>query len=102
VAAILRGTTVYPNAIFSVLQGISEVKNYYLEVDGEYELSERVRIIVGMDDITSLSADSIAEKIRGYIRIKPEVVVETSSKVASRIMQEGKRKASTFFDHRKK
>jgi phenylacetate-CoA ligase len=98
----IRGTTVYPNAIFAVLQGISEIKNYYLEVDGEYELSERVRVIVGMDDTTSLSADSIAEKIRGYIRIKPEVLVETSSKVASRIIQEGKRKASTFFDHRKK
>lgn len=98
----IRGTTVFPNAIFSVLQGIPEIKNYYIEVHGEYELSETVRVVVGMDDSARLPADSIAEKIRGYIRVKPEVVVDTSTNVATKIIQEGKRKATTFFDYRNK
>lgn len=97
----IRGTTVYPNAIFSVLQGIDEVKNYYLEVYGDYELSESVRVVVGTDDVGALSAEVVAEKIRGYIRIKPEVVVEEASSVAGKIIQEGKRKPVTFFDYRK-
>jgi phenylacetate-CoA ligase len=96
----IRGTTVFPNAIFSVLQGIPEIKNFYIEVHGEYELSETVRVIVGMDDSARLSADSIAEKIRGYIRIKPEVIVDTSANVATKIFQDGKRKATTFLDYR--
>ena len=98
----IRGTMVYPGAIFSVLQDIPEVKNYYLEVYGEYELSESVRVVVGTEDVHCLSADSIAEKIRAYIRVKPEVVVETAANVAARTIQEGKRKATTFFDYRKK
>ena len=97
----IRGTTVFPNAIFSVLQGIPEIKNYYIEVQGEYELSETVRVVVGMDDSAHLSADSIAEKIRGYIRVRPEVVVDASANVAAKIFQDGKRKATTFFDYRK-
>lgn len=98
----IRGTTVYPNAIFSVLQDIPEIKNYYLEVYGEYELSEAVRVIVGMDDTACLPADRIAEKIRRFIRVKPEVTVDTAANVATMIIQEGKRKTSVFFDYRKK
>ncbi len=97
----IRGTTVYPNAIFSVLQGIDEVKNYYLEVFGDYELSESIRVVVGTDDVGALPGEVVAEKIRGYIRVKPEVVVEDASKVAGKIIQEGKRKPVTFFDYRK-
>jgi phenylacetate-CoA ligase len=97
----IRGTTVYPGAIFSVLQGIPQVKNYYLEVYGDYELSDSVRVVVGTDDVHRLSADSIAEKIRGYIRVKLEVIVETAANVAARTIQEGKRKGVTFFDYRK-
>ena len=98
----IRGTTVYPGAIFSVLQDIPEVKNYYLEVYGDYELSETVRVVVGIEDVHCLSADSIAEKIRGYTRVKPEVVVETEANEATRTIQEGKRKEVTLFDYRKK
>ena len=96
----IRGTTVYPNAIFSVLQGFSEIKNYYLEVSGEYELSESICVVVGIESDSSLSEQLIAEKLRGYIRIKPEVKVKSISEVASKTLREGKRKAVTFFDNR--
>ena len=96
----IRGTTVYPGSIFSVLQGMGEIKNYYLEVSGEYELSESVRVIVGVESESSVSEESIAEKLRGHIRIKPEVVVKSVAEVASKTLWEGKRKAVTFFDDR--
>jgi phenylacetate-CoA ligase len=95
----LRGTTVYPGAIFSVLQDLPEIKNYYLEVSGQYELSESIRIVVGSDN-PSLSAGMIAEKICSYIRVKPDVEIRSIAEVASRILQEDKRKAVTFFDYR--
>jgi len=96
----ISGTTVYPNAIFSVLQGIPEIKNYYLEVQGKYELSETIRVIVGTDNGENLLADFVAEKIRGHIRLKPEVVVDTAKNVAARTTQNGKRKTTVFFDCR--
>jgi phenylacetate-CoA ligase len=96
----IRGTTVYPNAIYSVLQGIPEIKNYYLEVSGEYELSESVRVVVGVESESSLSGQLIAEKLRGHIRVKPEVEMKSVAEVASKTLWEGKRKAVTFFDNR--
>ena len=96
----IRGTTVYPNAIFFVLQGIPEIKNYYLEVSGEYQLSESVRVVVGVETESSLTSRLIAEKLRGYIRVKKEVEVKSVAEVASKTLREGKRKAVTFFDNR--
>lgn len=98
----IRGTTVYPNAIFLVLQEIDEIKNYYLEVRGDYDLSETVRVVVGIDGQAGPSAEMVTEKIRRFIRVRPEVVIDTAANVAARIAQQGKRKASTFFDYRKK
>jgi phenylacetate-CoA ligase len=71
----VQGTTLYPSTIFSVLHEISEVKNYYLEIYGEYELSEAIRVVVGVENANGLSAETIAEKIRGYVRVKPQVVI---------------------------
>ena len=97
----IRGTMVYPGAIFSVLQDIPEVKNYYLEVYGEHELSETVQVVVGVEDVNCISVESIQDKIRAYIRVKPQVVIKSAADVTARTNQEGKRKATTFFDYRK-
>jgi phenylacetate-CoA ligase len=96
----IRGTTVYPGGIFSVLQQIPAIKNYYLEVSGDYELSENVRVVVGVEDVKAVAAEDVAEKIRQNIRIKPQVVIAAAAEVEKKTIQEGKRKAVTFFDNR--
>ncbi len=96
-----RGTTVYPPAIFSILQGIPEIRGYYLEVHDDFELSDRIRVVVGVED-SVITADQITDRIAAGIRVKPEVVVTTPAAVQSKVIQDGKRKPVTFFDHRRK
>jgi phenylacetate-CoA ligase len=96
----INGTTVYPNAIFTVLQQMPEVKNYYLEVYGRYALSESIRVVVGIDNPANGFTEIVAEKIRGHIRVKPEVVVISVADVASKTVLADKRKSITFFDAR--
>ena len=43
----VKGTTVYPPAIFAVLQEIPAVRGYYVEVRDTFELSDRVTVTVG-------------------------------------------------------
>ncbi len=45
-----RGTTIYPPAVFTVLQGIPGVAGYYLEAYSEFALSDRIRVVVGTND----------------------------------------------------
>jgi len=96
-----RGTTVYPSAIFTVLQEIPGVQGYLIEVRDEYELSDHIRVVVGSEGLR-VNAEAIAERIAAHVRVKPEVSVVTPAEILSRTTKEKKRKPMTFFDYRRK
>jgi phenylacetate-CoA ligase len=96
----VRGTTLYPPAIQAVLQEMPEVKGHYIEVFDEFELSDRVRVVVGCSDQV-LDATDIAERIAARTRVKPEVAIVPPEEVVRRTLREDKRKPVTFFDYRK-
>lgn len=95
-----RGTTVYPNAIFTVLQEMKGVNGYYLEVRDEFDLSDQIRVVVGAMD-ASLTAVAVAERIAARVRVKPEVVLAAPEEVARKVHPPDKRKPVHFFDLRK-
>lgn len=96
----IKGTSVYPPAIFSVLQEMPEIVNYYIEVSDHYALSDHVRVVIGTchGQLTPLM---IAERIAARIRVKPEVSLADPREVRKKTIDDGKRKPVIFFDHRK-
>jgi phenylacetate-CoA ligase len=94
-----QGTTVYPPAIFTILQGMRGISGCYIEVENEFALSDRIRVVVGSSD-PLLSAVSVAEKIAATIRVKPEVVIVSPEEILRVTIREDKRKPVTFFDRR--
>ena len=97
----IKGTTVYPPAIFAALQEIPGVKGYFLEVRDTFELSDRITVTVGAAGDT-LTPESVAEKIAVRTRVKPEVVIVTPEEIAARTIRADKRKPIVFFDLREK
>lgn len=95
------GTTLYPPAIFTVLQGMHGICGYYIEVESEFALSDRIRIVVGSND-PSLSPPTVAERIAAAIRVKPEVVIVPPEEILRVTTRDDKRKPVTFFDKRTK
>ncbi len=93
-----RGTTLFPAAISSALTTIPEVEGHYLEVYQEYDLSDRLRVVVGSR--AQLEARKVAEVIAAKARVKPEVVITTPEQVQARTILPEKRKPVTFFDYR--
>jgi len=94
-----RGTTVYPPAIFAVLQELAEVQAFYIEVRDDYALSDQIRVVVG-SRCPDLTAHHVEELLAARIRVKPEVVIRDVDAVRSQTLQEDKRKPVTFFDYR--
>jgi len=43
-----RGTTLYPQAVYSVLDGIPEVTEYYVTVSSDFELSDALKVYVSV------------------------------------------------------
>ena len=68
------------------------------------EINDALRSCILEPVLSSLTASGelkdIAEKIRLNIRIKPQVMIAPATEVEKKTIQEGKRKAITFFDHR--
>jgi len=95
-----RGTTLFPAAVTGVLQQIKGVQGYYLEVYSEYDLSDRLRVVVGCSD--HLDAAIVAEQIAAKTRVKPEVVLVKPAEIKAKTVQPEMRKPVTFFDYRKK
>ncbi|HBT82665.1 MAG: CoF synthetase [Desulfuromonadales bacterium GWC2_61_20] len=97
----VRGTTLYPPAIAAALQELPAVRGHYLEVHAEFDLSDRLLVVVGSDD-PQLSVAEVAEAIAVRIRVKPEVKILPVAEVLRRTVQEDQRKPVTFFDYREK
>ena len=97
----IKGTTVYPPAIFAVLQELPDVRGYYVEVRDTFELSDRITVTVGAAG-TALTAEAVAERIAVRTRVKPEVVIATPEAIVARTVSADKRKPTTFFDLREK
>ncbi len=94
----IRGTTLFPNSFFTVLDGIGAVAEYYMEVSGT-ALSDEVRIFVAPAD-ESCSTAAIAEAL--YRRTRLHVPVEAVDPATARARVFGvSRKPVRFFDFRK-
>lgn len=95
-----RGTTLFPASISRALQEISAVHGHYLEVSSDFDLSDRLRVVVGCDD-ASLSPAAVAELIAAKTRVKPEVILVSPEEIKKKTIRPELRKPVTFFDYRK-
>jgi phenylacetate-CoA ligase len=97
----IKGTTVYPPAIFAALQAIPGVQGYFIEVRDTFELSDQITVTVGASG-TALTPAAVAERIAVRTRVKPEVVIVPPEQIVARTVRADKRKPITFFDLREK
>ncbi|MCK5849518.1 MAG: AMP-binding protein [Kiritimatiellae bacterium] len=97
----VRGTTIYPQALYSALDEIAEVSEYYIVVDSEDDLSDDVTVCVSVigDDV---APGLIQDKLQARIRVKPDIVVEDEEKVRSCVYSSKSRKPIHFIDKRKR
>jgi len=94
-----RGTTLFPAAISRALEGINAVHGHYLEVTSDFDLSDRLKLVVGCAD-ASLSAATVSELIVAKTRVKPEVVLVTPEQIREKTIRPELRKPVIFFDYR--
>jgi phenylacetate-CoA ligase len=96
----IRGTTVYPQAIFSVLEEIGRVAEYCISVRQESPLSDAVTVHAAVTD-KSCSAAYIREQLQARLRVRPEVIVEEEENLRGRVYTGKSRKPVRFFDYRR-
>lgn len=96
----VKGTTLYPEMIFQALQELPEIQASYLEVRADYDLSDRINIVIGVDDPATFHPELISDHLQARLRVKPEITVQTRQLVQETMEQSGGRKLKRFFDFR--
>ncbi len=96
----VKGTTVYPGAIKNALYCMSGITGYQVIVFSSDDGTDRIKVIVGSDDLTPDFEGQVAASIRAHARVTPEIEVLPPSAMEKLLLSRGARKRQTFIDRR--
>lgn len=95
-----KGTTLYPPALFDILDNIPDISNYVVEVSTNELGTDDVLVRVG----TAMASDRFEKEIkdifRAKVRVAPKVVFDTPEAVAKIVFPPMSRKPVKFIDKR--
>jgi phenylacetate-CoA ligase len=94
----IKGTTVYPQAVYCALEETKSVRDYYIEVSADSELSDILTVHVAVD--TGVIVDVIKDVLQAKLRVVPEIVIEDEKKIREKVYDPASRKPIRFFDKR--
>jgi phenylacetate-CoA ligase len=96
----LKGTTMYPPALFDLLNEIPEVKDYVVEVHrNELDLDE-VILNIFPSELTEEADRNIRSRLQGALRVIPHINYLPAEAIHRMQFPEGGRKALKFIDLR--
>jgi phenylacetate-CoA ligase len=95
----IKGCTIYPNTILSVVATIPGINQAYIEASRDAQMADQVKIILSTAT-PDLTADTVSGLLAAKLRFRPQVEIRNHEAVASRIFDPSKRKPVTFFDLR--
>ncbi len=96
-----KGTTLYPAAVFDVLDNVEYIENYMVEVGSDEIGGDTVKVVVGgcaVDPETAVK--ELKDRFRARLRVAPEVEFATADELR-RLTPETSRKPVKFIDKRK-
>jgi phenylacetate-CoA ligase len=95
-----RGTTLYPNSLYAVLDSFPGISEYYVTATSDYDLSDVLTVTVALKDGTCTAA-MIMDRLQAHLRVRPEVNITTEENVKKQVLTGNSRKLIRFVDKRK-
>jgi phenylacetate-CoA ligase len=101
----LKGTTLYPQALFNVLNGFAEIEGYVVEAFRSEFGTDEVKISLALTG-TALGREdfilpSIRQAMQAKLRVAPEFKILQHKELLALQGVGNKRKPSTFLEHRR-
>ena len=95
-----KGTTLYPPALYDLLNEIDGVENYIVEVSTNEIGTDDVLIRIGVKNVTDKFEKSIKDHFRAKLRVAPNIQFEAPAQILKEQFPEMSRKPITFVDKR--
>ena len=95
-----KGTTLYPPALFDVLNNVPQVVNYIVEVYTNRLGTDQVRVRIGCEDRSEQFVKQLKDIFRSKVRVAPDIVFEPVEYIEKLQFPELSRKPVKFLDLR--
>jgi phenylacetate-CoA ligase len=95
-----KGTTLYPPALYDILDNVKEITNYIIEVYTGELGTDQIVIKVGSSCSDEFFEKELKDLFRSKVRVAPEIIFEPVDYIAKKQMPELSRKQIKFIDLR--
>ena len=98
-----KGTTLYPPAIFDVLNHVSYIENYVMVVSNNEFNNDHITIKISLREQLGFDVvKSLKDRFRARVRVAPDIEICTSHELNKICFPDMNRKPVKFIDNRKK
>ena len=97
-----KGTTLYPPALYDILNNMKHVENYIVEVSTNQIGTDDILIRIGVNDIPEKFEKVIKDHFRAKLRVAPSISLESPKAIEKAKWPEKMRKPIIFIDNRTK
>lgn len=97
-----KGTTLYPPALFDLLNDMEEIVNYVIEIASDEFGEDEITVKVGADVTSDELLLKIKDRFRAKLRVSPKIVFASIDEINRMRFPENARKSVTLLDHRGK
>ena len=95
-----KGTTLYPPALFEVMDNVPEINSYVVEVySNEYNNDE---ILIRYDASENSNLKNLIDHFKTKARVTPQLLLTSSAELNQLIFPKMSRKPVKFIDRREK
>lgn len=97
-----KGTTLYPPALYDILNHTPYIKNYIVEVYTNDIDTDEILIHIGVTETPPNFEKELKDHFRAKLRVAPAIKTDSPEAIQKRQMPEMSRKPITFIDRRQK
>lgn len=95
-----KGTTLYPPALFDILDNIDGIENYVVEVFTNDIGTDEILIRIGTKEADKHFETRLKDHFRAKLRVAPSIVIDSVENIDKIKFPEESRKAINFIDKR--
>ncbi len=95
-----KGTTLYPSALYEILDNVADVKNYIIEVYTGELGTDQIVVKVGSERTDEDFEKELKDMFRSKVRVAPEILFEPIDYIAQKQFPATTRKQIKFVDMR--
>ena len=95
-----KGTTLYPPALYDILDNLQEINQYIVEVYTNEIGTDEIMIRIDSNEQSINFEKKLKDHFRAKLRVAPVIKFESREEIEKLKFPEDKRKAISFIDHR--